>query len=181
MSMDNPRTHAEREAAQRADEADLPYVCGHCYTGLSFDYASQFELDDALLCGVCRTIDQRTTLPPMAGGAPSHYDDPAWHADEAWHLQEERNAESAREAAEAEDDVCSCGHGRGVHIGYPLGCRTESCPCIVWDYNDPLPCACGHDEDDHRGGTGGCEHVVEQLGPLGLFCSCEAYQWPAVC
>lgn len=33
-------------------------------------------------------------------------------------------------------------------------------------------CECGHDSDDHVCGVGSCEHVVQQFGPLGLFCEC---------
>jgi hypothetical protein len=89
MSMDNPRTHAEREAAQRADEAAwLPMAGGS---------------GDAYVTGCDRCAktlnvygggSEPTPLPaallnpsPIAGGAPSHYTDPAWLADEQARIQ----------------------------------------------------------------------------------------------
>jgi hypothetical protein len=61
MSMDNPRTHAEREAAQRADEAEL-HACLCC--------GATGTVQDVLYHHLCARCNHRCYYPPCGQGAP---------------------------------------------------------------------------------------------------------------
>jgi hypothetical protein len=74
---------------------------------------------------------------------------------------------------------CSTCMGFSKTIGHELVCAAarQAQEPSAEDYppEEPHMCQCGHDSDYHRGGVGSCEQVVEQFGPLGLFCECMAF------
>jgi hypothetical protein len=114
---------------------------------LAGDFDDDHELrDDLIANNGFYTVYQ----PPIAGGAPSHYDDPAWYADEAWALQEERNAESARmyrcpacaHSYPTDDAMMACFDSHVPEHTHPCPTCHQARPCTATGCADgPRECA----------------------------------------